>query len=137
MQLLTFQLDEARRQLAQPFAGPSRIPPSLSPKPEGYSQLQAENAYLRDENNDLRRQLYAYSASYGNLASRSTGAGPTADSGKDSWGAVKPEPGGQFGVAYDHSSISPARAGSGQDRLRNSGDMVVSSFPVLCGLLIV
>ncbi|OWZ61661.1 hypothetical protein AYX15_06133 [Cryptococcus neoformans] len=64
VQVLTAQLEDARRQLGQlPFAGTSRF--SLSAHSSELSQLQAENRYLREENADQRRQLYALRVSYG------------------------------------------------------------------------
>ncbi|WVF68124.1 hypothetical protein IAT40_002887 [Kwoniella sp. CBS 6097] len=60
VQVLTAQLEDARRQLGQlPYPpGPSRMPLG-SHSPE-FAQMQAENSYLRDENADLRRQVYAF-----------------------------------------------------------------------------
>ncbi|WWC92099.1 uncharacterized protein L201_007053 [Kwoniella dendrophila CBS 6074] len=64
VQVLTAQLEDARRQLGQlPYPpGPSRMPLGNSPE---FAQLQSENGYLRDENADLRRQLYTLRVTYG------------------------------------------------------------------------
>ncbi|WWD20558.1 hypothetical protein CI109_105034 [Kwoniella shandongensis] len=65
VQVLTVQLEDARRQLGQlPYPpGPSRLP-ITSHSPE-FTQLQAENNYLREENADLRRQIYSLRSAYG------------------------------------------------------------------------
>ncbi|KAK8850378.1 hypothetical protein IAR55_004296 [Kwoniella newhampshirensis] len=86
VQVLTAQLEDARRQLGQlPYPpGPSRLPIS-SHSPE-FAQLQAENNYLREENADLRRQLYSLRGNYG---------------------------GGQDGAGQDGVQSPPPRQGSG------------------------
>jgi hypothetical protein len=62
--ILTSQLEDARRQLsAAAYANSSRL--GYSPDSKDVAQLSAENAYLRDENTDLRRQLYALRVSSG------------------------------------------------------------------------
>ncbi|WRT70521.1 uncharacterized protein IL334_007519 [Kwoniella shivajii] len=65
VQVLTAQLEDARRQLGQlPYPpGPSRMP--LTAHSPEFAQLQNENSYLRDENADLRRQLYTLRVTYG------------------------------------------------------------------------
>ncbi|KAL0253623.1 hypothetical protein I308_100998 [Cryptococcus tetragattii IND107] len=73
VQLLTAQLEDARRQLGQlPFSGISHLP--LSAHSSELSQLQAENRYLREENADQRRQLYALRVAYGGPSDASTTA---------------------------------------------------------------
>lgn len=71
--MLTAQLEDARRQLGQlPFSGISHLP--LSAHSSELSQLQAENRYLREENADQRRQLYALRLTYGGPPDASTTA---------------------------------------------------------------
>ena len=48
----------------------------MSPQSKDFAQLQAENAYLRDENADLRRQLYNYRVNFGHPST-------PGDAGKD------------------------------------------------------
>lgn len=73
VQVLTAQLEDARRQLGQlPSVGTSRF--SLPVHSSELSQLQAENRYLREENADQRRQLYALRVSYGGPPDASTTA---------------------------------------------------------------
>ncbi|KAL1409854.1 hypothetical protein Q8F55_003853 [Vanrija albida] len=60
VQVLQAQLEEARRQLSNAAYGGGRI--GYSPEPKNVGQMAQENAYLRDENADLRRQLYALRA---------------------------------------------------------------------------
>ncbi|WVR08446.1 hypothetical protein IAU60_005501 [Kwoniella sp. DSM 27419] len=97
VQVLTAQLEDARRQLGQlPYPpGPSRMP--LGAHSPEFAQLQAENGYLREENADLRRQVYSFRAG--------------------------PYPGGQDGASGPNSMPSPPpRQGSGQGRpVNNSG----------------
>ncbi|WVO17573.1 hypothetical protein L204_105270 [Cryptococcus depauperatus] len=65
VQMLTVQLEDAKLQLGQLSypAGGNRIP-GATHSPD-YVQLQAENAYLRKENSDLRRQIYILRNTYG------------------------------------------------------------------------
>lgn len=64
VQILTQQLEEARRQLgAATYANSARF--AYSPESKDIASLTAENAYLRDENADLRRQLYTLRVSHG------------------------------------------------------------------------
>lgn len=61
---MTQQLEEARRQLgAATYANSARF--AYSPESKDLASLSAENAYLRDENADLRRQLYTLRVNYG------------------------------------------------------------------------
>ena len=117
VQVLTAQLDDARRQLGQAAYYNSQRPPGalphgppLSPQSKDFTQLQSENAYLRDENADLRRQLYSYRVNY---------PPHTPVEGKEGW-EVKPDGGngGGFGV-YPGGGMSPRRSGVS----RASGDM--------------
>jgi hypothetical protein len=65
--LITAQLEDARRQIGYANYG-HRLPQGpLSPGTKSLADLQAENAYLRDENADLRRQLYRYAGTYGHV----------------------------------------------------------------------
>jgi len=63
--LLTNQLEDSRRQLSSAAysnrmgVGSNGAP--LSPGSKDFAALQQENAYLREENAELRRQLYNYS----------------------------------------------------------------------------
>lgn len=63
--LLTNQLEDSRRQLSSAAysnrmgVGSNGAP--LSPSSKDFAGLQQENAYLREENAELRRQLYNYS----------------------------------------------------------------------------
>ena len=104
VQVLTAQLDDARRQLGSNYY-PSR--PSLSgpssPNAKESSTLQAENAYLREENNDLRRQLYAYRGAYGHGSAHDP--------------SVKSDP---FMYAATSAALSPKRQ-------RRSGDQLVTA----------
>ncbi len=122
VQVLTAQLEDARRQLGQAaYASSSRIGQPISPQSKDYAQLQAENAYLRDENADLRRQVYTYRVNYGHLPPPPPGTEQNKEGGL--WGEVKQE--GAFGVAYGQSSMaSPQRGESGNSRglPRQSGE---------------
>ncbi|ODN82753.1 hypothetical protein, variant 5 [Cryptococcus amylolentus CBS 6039] len=65
VQILSSQLDDARRQLGQmPFGSSNPRAPITVHSPE-YAQLNAENQYLREENQDLRRQVYTLRLTYG------------------------------------------------------------------------
>ncbi|WVQ70533.1 hypothetical protein IAR50_000052 [Cryptococcus sp. DSM 104548] len=65
VQILSSQLDDARRQLGQmPYGPSSSRGPLIAHSPE-YAQLNAENQYLREENQDLRRQVYTLRLAYG------------------------------------------------------------------------
>ncbi|ORY35849.1 hypothetical protein BCR39DRAFT_503031 [Naematelia encephala] len=121
VQLLTAQLEDARRQLGQAaFASASRIGNApMSPQSKDIVSLQAENAYLREENTDLRRQLYTYRVSYGQVA--------PPHPGQMDGGEVKSEPGG-FGVTYGQSSMASPRAG---ERLRQSGEYAPAASPYI------
>ncbi|CAK9786432.1 unnamed protein product [Cutaneotrichosporon oleaginosum] len=58
VQILNAQLEDARRQLAAAqYANNARL--AYSPDDKGMQQLVSENAYLREENADLRRQVYS------------------------------------------------------------------------------
>lgn len=81
--------------MGQAGYGGQRMGGPMSPQPKDYNQVQAENAYLREENADLRRQLYAYKVNYGHMAPQPGEPGPSG-SHKD-WEA-KPE--GFGGVSY-------------------------------------
>ena len=103
---MTAQLEDARRQLGQAAYGTSsRLSPQSN---KDYGQVSAENAYLRDENADLRRQIYSYRVNYGHLPPPPPGV----EQGKEGgWGEVKQE--GQFAVGYGQGSLdSPQRGGS-------------------------
>ncbi|WWD08399.1 hypothetical protein V865_006511 [Kwoniella europaea PYCC6329] len=65
VQVLTAQLEDARRQLGQlPYPpGSSRM--GLGTHSPEFAQMQNENSYLREENADLRRQLYTLRVTYG------------------------------------------------------------------------
>ena len=129
--MLTAQLEDARRQLGQAaYASSSRLGQPLSPQSKDYAQLQAENAYLRDENADLRRQVYSYRVNLGHLPPPPPGSDQNKQGGNGGGGGgsggwdVKQE--GAFGVTYGQSSMeSPQRAGSaGRGPVRQSGDFV-------------
>ena len=96
----------------------------MSPQSKDFAQLQAENAYLRDENADLRRQLYSYRMNYGNPSTPADGnkdgsgaqgngqqqagnAGAGGSNGPQSW-EVKPDQGFVYGQA---GGMSPRRSG--------------------------
>ncbi|ODN99341.1 hypothetical protein L198_03183 [Cryptococcus wingfieldii CBS 7118] len=65
VQILSSQLDDARRQLGQmPYGSSNPRAPITIHSPE-YAQLNAENQYLREENQDLRRQVYTLRLTYG------------------------------------------------------------------------
>ncbi|KAK1922940.1 hypothetical protein DB88DRAFT_473590 [Papiliotrema laurentii] len=117
VQVLTAQLEDARRQLGQAayFSQNGQRPPGtpLSPSGKDSSQLAAENAYLRDENADLRRQLYSYRATYGHPPP------PPPDGVKDApWTEVKSE---QTGFAYPQPG---GPGGASPRRHRGSGGEV-------------
>ncbi|TXT03865.1 hypothetical protein VHUM_04288 [Vanrija humicola] len=103
VQVLQAQLEEARRQLSNAAYGGGRL--AYSPEPKNVGQMAQENAYLRDENADLRRQLYALRA---------------AESGSTSSTSSYPPPLYQFGTivgeekGWGQQSISrhPQRASS-------------------------
>ncbi|WVW81062.1 hypothetical protein I302_103053 [Kwoniella bestiolae CBS 10118] len=105
VQVLTAQLEDARRQLGQlPYPpGPSRMPIG-SHSPE-FAQLQNENSYLRDENSDLRRQLYTLRVTYG----------------QENPGAQMPSPPPRHGSGQGQgrSNTNPAEANA-SDPYRNS-----------------
>ena len=63
----------------------------MSPQSKDFAQLQAENAYLRDENTDLRRQLYNYRVNFGHPST-------PGDAGKDGAGAGQGGNGARNGV---------------------------------------
>ncbi|WWC65426.1 uncharacterized protein I303_108044 [Kwoniella dejecticola CBS 10117] len=111
VQVLTAQLEDARRQLGQlPYPpGPSRMPIGTH-SPE-FAQLQNENSYLRDENSDLRRQLYTLRVTYGQ---------------ENPGGGQMPSPPPRHGSGQGRSNTNPSgtNAGSEQnnnDPYRNSG----------------
>jgi hypothetical protein len=106
VQTLTSQLEEARRQLGQSFRAHA-----VSPGSREFTQLQAENAYLRDENADLRRQLYSHRVNYGHMPPPSGPGGEQA----------KAEPGNGFGMPY--GTDSPRG-----EPVRRSGDYVSRSL---------
>jgi hypothetical protein len=109
VQVLTAQLEDARRQLGQAafYSQPGNRPPGTphSPQSKDTSQLQAENAYLRDENADLRRQLYNYRATYGQ--------GPPEDVKADPSGFAYPHPPGTTSPRRNRSNDNPAGEGAG------------------------
>ncbi|ORX41156.1 hypothetical protein BD324DRAFT_648046 [Kockovaella imperatae] len=136
VQLLTLQLEDARRQLSQSAYYTSQRGSQsggpLSPQSnKDFATLQAENAYLRDENSDLRRQLYSLrmpsypstseggpkdGANNGNgvgggPSGAGMGGGPGGNTGSTSWD-VKPDESGQFGVYQQGGgNASPRRSG--------------------------
>ena len=121
---LTAQLEDARRQLGHAAYASSRHGQPLSPQSKDYPQLHAENVYLRDENADLRRQVYTYRVNYGYLPPPPPAAEQQNKQGGGWGGDVKLE--GAFGVTYYQSSMeSPQRAGSaGRGPPRQSGEFV-------------
>lgn len=127
VQVLTAQLEDARRQLGHAAYASSRHGQPLSPQSKDYPQLHAENVYLRDENADLRRQVYTYRVNYGYLPPPPPAAEQQNKQGGGWGGDVKLE--GAFGVTYDQSSMeSPQRAGSaGRGPPRQSGEFVGDS----------
>ena len=81
----------------------------MSPQSKDLAQLQAENSYLRDENADLRRQLYSYRSTYGHPP-------PSAPSDtKEPWAEVKSE-----GFAYPGQASPRRQRGSGGGDIENS-----------------
>lgn len=106
VQMLTAQLEDARRQLGQ--SGFNRLGQPLSPQSKDTSQLQAENVYLREENAELRRQVYGYrSSGYGHPPA------PSAQDGDKDWAEVKQESSAGFGMPYagPSSSLPSPRGG--------------------------
>ncbi|TYJ53178.1 hypothetical protein B9479_006206 [Cryptococcus floricola] len=65
VQILSSQLDDARRQLGQMPYGSSNARAPITIHSAEYAQLNAENQYLREENQDLRRQVYTLRLTYG------------------------------------------------------------------------
>lgn len=61
--LLTAQLEDARAQVGR--GGYANRMPQGPISPKSMADLQAENAYLREENTELRRQVYMYTGEYG------------------------------------------------------------------------
>lgn len=77
---------------------------------------------MRDENADLRRQVYGYRVNFGHLPPQPPGSEPNKQG--RGWGDVKQE--GAFGVTYGQSSMeSPQRAdSSSRGPPRQSGEVV-------------
>lgn len=71
--------------------------------------MQAENAYLRDENADLRRQLYAFRVSQPYNPGQPPPGGPQGPLHMDSkpWDDVKPEHGDGNGYPYGGGGGGP------------------------------
>ncbi|RSH87739.1 uncharacterized protein EHS24_000255 [Apiotrichum porosum] len=136
--LLTAQLEEARRQVSAAAYASSRI--AYSPESKDVAQLAAENAYLRDENADLRRQLYAVRINYtprdpgsagGPLGAPPTAGGEPPKVGPWMGGDIKQEPAsgaapyGVYGV-QSAGMVSPPRVGSSSHgrTMSHPGDFV-------------
>ncbi|WVQ86006.1 hypothetical protein IAT38_008174 [Cryptococcus sp. DSM 104549] len=94
VQMLTAQLEDARRQLGQLSYPPGSRMPLGAHSPE-FAQVQAENQYLRDENADLRRQLYTMRVTYGG------GEGGNPADG------LAPSPPLRHGSSHGHQSSRP------------------------------
>lgn len=145
MQVLTAQLEDARRQLGQAayFSSTGQRQPGgsggpMSPQSKDIAQLSAENAFLRDENADLRRQVYAYRSTYGH-------APPPPPDVKSESGFVypggPPPPGGpggmsprrqQRGSGGDHGpepSVPSTAEGSASASSSNGGGAGGSGYP--------
>ncbi len=125
MAILNAQLEDARRQLAAAqYANNARL--AYSPDDKGMQQLVSENAYLREENADLRRQVYSLRVSYGGRDPGSAGPlpPPPADQPKTTtgiWPEVKTE-GTPYGVYSAPGSAvvsSPRIPGSSHARTQS------------------
>ncbi|KAL7422686.1 hypothetical protein Q5752_001977 [Cryptotrichosporon argae] len=120
VQVLTAQLDDARRQLAAYATSSARFSPGAK------DQVAAENAYLRSENADLRRQLYAIRGTayppHLDGEHERDGAAPPKDT-RD-WDGVKHEPGyAPYAVGQSPPREPPSHAGHGRN-LSHSGDFM-------------
>lgn len=126
VQVLTAQLEEARRQLANAaYASSSRMVYSPDANKD-VAQLANEVAYLREENNDLRRQLYALR--YARGESTSSGMVPPSSAG-DPQGKVTtgiwPEVKQEGAYVYGTPVVSSPRVASSHGRtLSHPGDFV-------------
>lgn len=131
VQVLQAQLEEARRQLSNAAYGGGRI--GYSPEPKNVGQMAQENAYLRDENADLRRQLYALRAGgpYPDPSGR-----PPVPLGSEPMSDVKTESATPtYGVYPAGTVVSPPRMPSSSHgrTMSHPGDFVRVSC-VLCRL---
>ncbi|BEJ11964.1 hypothetical protein CspHIS471_0204240 [Cutaneotrichosporon sp. HIS471] len=126
VQILTAQLEDARRQVAAAqYASNARL--AYSPDDKGMQQLVSENAYLREENADLRRQVYSLRVSYG--GARDPGSAgplppPPADQPKTTtgiWPEVKTEaaPYGVYSAPGSAVVSSPRLPGSSHARTQS------------------
>ncbi|EJT51227.1 hypothetical protein A1Q2_01077 [Trichosporon asahii var. asahii CBS 8904] len=130
VQVLTAQLEEARRQLANAaYASSSRMVYSPDANKD-VAQLANEVAYLREENNDLRRQLYALR--YARGESTSSGMVPPSSAG-DPQGKVTtgiwPEVKQEGAYVYSTPVVSSPRVASSHGRtMSHPGDFVRSPY---------
>ena len=115
------------------MGGSSRIPMGAHEK--DYNQLQAENAYLREENADLRRQLYAFRLNPHlqpppphEFPAPEGAAKPESSPVTTQYGLHQPQP--HQSHSYGHPAVpSPHRANSGSDRHLGVSDHVHSTHP--------
>lgn len=125
VQVLTAQLEEARRQLANAaYASSSRMVYSPDANKD-VAQLANEVAYLREENNDLRRQLYALRYARG----ESTSSGMVPPSSADPQGKVTtgiwPEVKQEGAYVYSTPVVSSPRVAPSHGRtMSHPGDFV-------------
>jgi hypothetical protein len=89
----------------------------MSPQSKDIAQLSAENAFLRDENADLRRQIYAYRSAYGH-------APPPPPDAKDGHGAWSNDVKSESGFMYPGGPPPPGGPGglSPRRQQRSGGD---------------
>ncbi|KIR42488.1 hypothetical protein I307_04450 [Cryptococcus deuterogattii 99/473] len=132
VQLLTAQLEDARRQLGQlPFSGISHLP--LSAHSSELSQLQAENRYLREENADQRRQLYALRLTYGGPPDASTtadlGASPPLRQGTSHSNRPRPLTNPTFSAINNDGASSASTPGEDSHRRAMSSSVRPFSAP--------
>nr|KIR48251.1 hypothetical protein I312_02094 [Cryptococcus bacillisporus CA1280] len=132
VQLLTAQLEDARRQLNQlPFSGISHLP--LSAHSSELSQLQAENRYLREENADQRRQLYALRVTYGGppdtSATADLGASPPLRQGTNHSNRPRPLTNPIFSATNNDCASSTSTPGEDSHRRAMSSSVRPLSAP--------
>lgn len=109
---------------AAQYASNARL--AYSPDDKGMQQLVSENAYLREENADLRRQVYSLRVSYGGREPSSAGPlpPPPADQPKTTtgiWPEVKTEatPYGVYSAPGSAVVSSPRIPGSSHARTQS------------------